>query len=94
VSPIHIEKINSVRIVSCEAGAADLSVIADLTTSACTGLPGTVLAEPGDFYNHEIWRVKSILGREFKYPETVAERTAVELAHHISLAGRRLITRE
>jgi hypothetical protein len=39
----------------------------------------------------EIWRVKSILGRDFKYPETIAERTAIEMAHHVSVAGRRLI---
>jgi hypothetical protein len=52
----------------------------------------SVVAESGDLYNLEIWRAKSILGRDFKYPETLAERTAVELAHHISLAGRRLIT--
>ena len=51
------------------------------------------MAEPGDLYNLEIWRARSILGRDFKYPETLAERTAIELAHHISVAGRRLIIR-
>lgn len=91
VSPIFIEKIHSVRIVPHLAETADLNTVADLTSAACMCLPGTIVAESGDFYNQEIWRVKSILGREFKYPETLAERTAIELAHHISLAGRRLI---
>lgn len=73
------------------AEALDLNTVADLISSACVCLPGTIVAEPGDFYNLEIWRVKSILGRDFKYPETLAERTAIELAHHISVAGRKLI---
>lgn len=91
VSPIFIEKINAVRIVPQVAEAVDLNTVADLTVRACICLPGTIVAESGDFYNQEIWRVKSILGRDFKYPETLAERTAIELAHHISVAGRRLI---
>jgi len=91
VSPIFIEKINAVRIVPQVAEAVDLNTVADLTVKACMCLPGTIVAESGDFYNQEIWRVKSILGRDIKYPETLAERTAIELAHHISVAGRRLI---
>lgn len=92
VSPNFIEKVHTVRLVPCIAEALDLNVIADLISDACLCLPGTIVAEPGDFYNLELWRAQSILGRDFKYPETIAERMAIELAHHISLAGRRLIT--
>jgi len=91
VSPTFLEKIYSVRLKPRLAEAIDLNTVADLTSAAVQGLPGILIAEPGDFYNLEIWRVKSVLGREFKYPETLAERTAIELAHHISVAGRRLI---
>jgi hypothetical protein len=91
VSPIFIEKIYAVRIIPQVADAVDLNTIADLTVKACMCLPGTIVAESGDFYNQEVWRVKSILGRDFKYPETLAERTAIELAHYISVGGRRLI---
>lgn len=92
VSPNFIEKVNSVRLVPRISEALDLNVVADLISDACLCLPGIIVAERGDFYNLEVWRAKSILGRDFKYPETIAERTAIELAHHISLAGRRLIT--
>jgi hypothetical protein len=91
ISPNFIEKIYSVRQIPRVAGALDLNVVADFISKACMSLPGTIVAESGDLYNMEIWRVKSILGRDFKYPETIAERTAVEMAHHISVAGRRLI---
>ncbi|HOG98322.1 MAG TPA: DUF2209 family protein, partial [Methanothrix soehngenii] len=91
VSPNFIEKVHSVRLVPRIAEALDLNVIADLISDACLCLPGTIVAEQGDLYNLEVWRAQSILGRDFKYPETIAERTAIELAHHISLAGRRLI---
>ncbi|MFZ3148381.1 MAG: DUF2209 family protein [Methanothrix sp.] len=91
ISPNFIEKIHSVRLIPRVAGALDLNIVADLISKACMCLPGTIVAESGDFYNLEIWKVKSILRRDFKYPETIAERTAIEMAHHISVAGRRLI---
>jgi hypothetical protein len=92
VSPESIEKIYSVRLVPKLTKTVDINTVADLINAAALCLPGTIVAEPGDLYNLETWRASSILGREFKYPETLAERTAVELAHHVSLAGRRLIT--
>ena len=92
VSPECIERIHSVRIVPREADVVDLNGVADLIIDSAECLSGTIIAEKGDFYNLEVWRVRSILGREFKYPETLAERAAIELAHHISIAGRRLIT--
>ena len=91
VSPNFIEKIHTVRLMPRAAEALDLNVVADLISDACVCLPGTIVAESGDFYNQEIWRVRSILGRDIKYPETIAERTSIEMAHHISVAGRRLI---
>lgn len=92
ISPNFIERVHSVRLIPRVARALDLIVVADLIIEACMCLPGTIVAESGDFYNLEIWRVKSILGRDFKYPQTIAERTAIEMAHHISVAGRKLIT--
>ncbi|HNX39241.1 MAG TPA: DUF2209 family protein [Methanothrix sp.] len=94
VSPVFIEKIYTVRLLPRLADSLDINMIADFISEACLCLPGTIVAEPGDLYNLEIWRVKSILGRDFKYPETIAERGAVEMAHHISVAGRRLIVNE
>lgn len=91
ISPNFIEKIHCVRLHPRLASTLDLNTVADFISEACMCLPGTIIAESGDLYNLEIWRVKSILGRDFKYPETIGERTAVELAHHISVAGRRLI---
>jgi hypothetical protein len=91
ISPNFLERIGSVRLKHRQAGSLDISLISDIIIETCTGLTGIIIAESGDLYNLEVWRVKSILGRDFKYPQTIAERTAVELAHHISLAGLRLI---
>ncbi len=92
VSPECIEKIYSVRLVPSATCSIDLNTIVDLISASAMHLPGIVLAEPGDLYNQDAWRISSILGREFKYPETLAERTTIELAHHASVAGRKLIT--
>jgi hypothetical protein len=72
----------------------DLRTVTDLIQAAAQGLLGVVLAEPGDLFNLEAWRVESILGRAFKYPATLGERACLQLAHHISVAGRRLICDE
>lgn len=94
ISPNFMERIYSVRLIPRETRTIDINVILDFLNESCMCLPGTIVAESGDLYNMEIWRVKSILGRDFKYPETIAERMAVEMAHHISIAGRRLVVDE
>ncbi|MCJ7444913.1 MAG: DUF2209 domain-containing protein [Methanotrichaceae archaeon] len=94
VSPECIEKVYSVRLVPKTTDSINLSVVTDLIQTAVMNLPGVVVAEQGDLYNVNTWRVSSILGREFKYPESLGERAAVEMAHHISLAGRKLMTFE
>ncbi|MDQ1261476.1 MAG: hypothetical protein QG575_657, partial [Euryarchaeota archaeon] len=71
ISPNFIEKIYSVRQIPRVTRALDINVVADFINKACMCLPGTIVAESGDLYNMEIWRVKSILGRDFKYPETI-----------------------
>jgi hypothetical protein len=91
ISPNFIERIHSVRLMPRVAESLNLNVVADFIGEACMCLPGIIVAESGDFYNLEIWKVKSILGRDFKYPQTIAERTAIEMAHHVSVAGRKLI---
>lgn len=94
ISPNFIEKILCVRQIPRVASSLDINLIADLIAECCMCLPGIIVAESGDLYNMETWRVRSILGRDFKYPQTIAERSAIELAHHISIAGRRLILDE
>jgi hypothetical protein len=61
VSPNFIEKIYSVRQIHRVAEILDINVVADFISEACMCLPGTIVAESGDLYNLEIWRVKSIL---------------------------------
>jgi hypothetical protein len=93
ISPEGIEGIRGMRLVPTVAESVDVEVVIGLFEDSVRGLSGVVLAERGDLYNLERWRVESILGREFKYPESRGERMAVELAHHASFAGRRLVLR-
>ena len=90
ISPEGIERMRGMRLVPMVAESVDLEVVIGLVEDSILGLSGVVLAERGDLYNLERWRVESILGREFKYPESRGERRAMEVAHHASFAGRRL----
>jgi hypothetical protein len=91
ITPECIEKVQAVRLVPRVADNVQLGEVADLISASIIGLSGIVIAERGDLYNMDVWRVSSILGRDFKYPESLGERTAIELAHHVSLAGRKLL---
>lgn len=93
ISPEGIERTRRIRLVPRVADSVDMEVVIDLMEESVRGLNGVVLAERGDLYNLERWRVESILGRGFKYPESRGERRAMELAHHASFAGRRLALR-
>ena len=89
ISPEGIERARGMRLVPLVAGSVDMEVVIGLIEESVLGLSGVVIAERGDLYNLARWRVESILGREFKYPESRGERRAMELAHHASFAGRR-----
>jgi len=91
ISPEGIERTRRMRLVPLVAESVDMEVVIKLIEDSVRGLHGTVLTEKGDLYNLERWRVESILGREFKYPESLGERRAIELAHHASFAGRKLV---
>jgi hypothetical protein len=93
ISPEGIERARGMRLVPLVARSVDMEVVIGLIEESVSGLSGVVIAERGDLYNLARWRVESILGREFKYPESRGERRAMELAHHASFAGRRLALR-
>lgn len=90
ISPRNLERIIEVRQIPRITASLDIKTVADLIIDACFCLDGTVLVERGDLFNLELWRAESILGRNVKYPESMGEMRAIELAHHVSVAGRRL----
>jgi len=91
ISPRNIVRVYEVRQHPLVSDRLDLNVVVDLIATATLGLEGVILVERGDMYNLEHWRAQSILGREMKYPQSLGERLAIELAHHISVAGRKLM---
>jgi len=91
ISPRCTEKTCRVKLTTLVTSSVDLYVVTDLIETASEGLPGVLVAERGDLFNIERWKAESILGREFKYPESLGERRAIELAHHISFAARKMM---
>ncbi|MBN1323774.1 MAG: DUF2209 domain-containing protein [Methanotrichaceae archaeon] len=91
ISPIALDRVHEVRQIQRTSRRMNLNVVVDVISDAVQGLDGLVIAEQGDLYNIEAWRIESILGRRFKYPESLGERLLVELAHHISISGRRML---
>lgn len=91
LSPFDVEKIEDMRIYHEESDDVSVETVADLIRRAAARYRGAVVTEPGEFYNYPEWRVEAILGRKFKYAESVGERKAIEVAHHVSLAVHRML---
>jgi len=97
VSANHIEKVKQIKIQPLWLKRApSLLDIVQLIENAADQLlfEGTIVAEKGDMYNRPIWVLESMYSRAFKYQESIAERRAIELVHHISLSARNLLINE
>jgi hypothetical protein len=97
VSANHIEKVKGIKILPLWLKRAPslldiVQLIED--TAEQLSFEGTVVSEKGDMYNKPIWVMESMFSRAFKYQESIAERKAIELAHHISLSARNLLINE
>lgn len=52
---------------------------------------GPIVAERGEFYDEPVQSVGVRFGTDFKYVESIAERKAVNTAHHAAYAARNLL---
>ena len=97
VSADHIEKVKQVKILPVWLNKAPvlLDVVQLIENTADQlSFEGTIVAEKGDMYNQPLWVPESMFSGAFKYQESLAERRAIELAHHISLSARNLLIKE
>ncbi|HEY3422358.1 MAG TPA: DUF2209 family protein [Methanocellaceae archaeon] len=90
ISPFTVQRIEDMKIVKQEPDDISVEVIAGIIQKTAARFEGILVTE-GEFYNYPEWRVEAIMGRKFKYAESVGERKALEIAHHVSLAAHRLL---
>lgn len=91
LSPLNIQHIDDMKVVRRFADAVSVEDVAGVISAAAARFDGVIVSEHGEFYGYPEWRVEAILGRKFKYAESIGERRAIEVAHHVSLAVHRLL---
>lgn len=91
LSPFEVQKIEDMKVISRGPDDITVETIAGVIKEASARFRGPIVTEHGEFYNYPEWRVEAILGRKFKYAESVGERKAIEVAHHVSLAVHRML---
>ncbi len=71
----------------------EFDVIAETISSTIEGMndDAVVVAERGELYEKPDWIVQGSLRNEFKYPETISERKALEIAHNAAYEARNLL---
>lgn len=90
ISPFSVQKIEDMKLVRETTEDVSIDAIVEVIKKAAARFDGLIVTE-GEFYNYPDWRVEAILGRKFKYAESVGERRAIEIAHHVALAAHRLL---
>ena len=91
LSPLNIQHIDDMKIVRRFAGDVSVEEVAGVINAAAARFEGVIVSEHGEFYGYPEWRVEVLLGRKYKYAESIGERRAIEVAHHVSLAVHRLL---
>lgn len=94
VSPEHIDKTHQVNIRHFTSrNAPELTDVVTMVEMTVEGLSpqATIVMEAGDMFNRPQWLVTGMFSRDFKYQESLSERRAIEIAHHISVSARRLL---
>jgi len=93
----HIEKVNQVKVkpfwLDSAPGLTDIIQVIEDTAKGIE-FEGTIITEHGEMYNQPERVVASMFPCDFKYQESLGERRAIELAHHISLCARNLLVKE
>ena len=91
LSPLNIQRIDDMKVVRRTEDDVSFDVIASIISATAARFEGVLVTERGEFYGFPEWRVEAALGRKFKYAESIGERRAIEVAHHVSLAVHRLL---
>jgi hypothetical protein len=91
LSPLNIQRIDDMKIVRRSADDVSFEQIASVIASASARFEGVLVTGRGEFYGFPEWRVEAALDRKFKYAESIGERRAIEVAHHVSLAVHHLL---
>jgi hypothetical protein len=97
LSSDNIEKIKQIKIKPFKCVSAptvtDIVRIIEDTVKEIE-FEGTIITEQGDLFNKPERIAASMFSRDFKYQESLGERRAIELAHHVSLSSRNVLIKK
>jgi len=97
ITPATLEKINEINTESFlfqkSAELVDIVRIIE-NTAAKIKSKGTIVVERGDLFNTDEQLIQSMFSQEIRYQESIGDRKAIELAHHVSLSTRNLLLKE
>ena len=97
ITPASLEKINEINSESFlfqkSAELVDIVRIIE-NTAAKIKSKGTIVVERGDLFNTDEQLIQSMFSQEIRYQESIGDRKAIELAHHVSLSTRNLLLKE
>ncbi|MDV0444840.1 hypothetical protein MmiAt1_03840 [Methanimicrococcus sp. At1] len=97
ITPASIEKINEINtdafLLSKPPELHDIVKIIE-NTAAKIKKKGPLIVERGDLFNLDENLSKALFSQEIRYQESIGERKAIEIAHHVSLSTRNLLLKE
>lgn len=98
IEPTGIYKVHEIRTKTFSSDKAPdlISVVKVIETAAETikNKDAVIVIEQGDMFNINEQYLKTLFFRDVKFQESIGERRAIEIAHHVSLSTRRLLIKE
>jgi len=97
ITPGSIEKVNEIRteafLFKKPPEIPDVVQIIE-TTIAKIKMKGTIIMERGDLFNIDEQLCQSLFSQNIRYQESIGERKAIEIAHHVSNCTRKTLLKE
>jgi hypothetical protein len=97
ITPGSIEKINEINteafLFKKPPEIPDIVQIID-TTITKIKIKGAIIIERGDLFNIDEQLCQSLFSQPIRYQESIGERKAIEIAHHVSNSARKMLLRE
>ncbi|WNY25963.1 DUF2209 family protein [Methanolapillus millepedarum] len=97
MTPTGIEKVNEIQsdafLMNKPLELSDIVFMIEKTIAKIKE-KGPIIIERGDLFNTDISLCKSLFSADIRYQESIGDRKAIEIAHHVSHSTRNILMKE
>ncbi|WNY26536.1 DUF2209 family protein [Methanolapillus ohkumae] len=97
MTPSGVEKVHEIQsgafLLDYAPELSDIVFMIEKTVSKIKE-KGPLIVERGDLFNTDIRLCQPLFSSELRFPESIGDKKAMDLAHHVSLSTRNILMKE